>query len=113
MKKIVTLSNDSKQVFKWAIDGYDAAEISVEFKQSQNAWFYSILWGDFQVKNGKVVTGLNLLRQYRNLIPFGILVYHPEMLDPMTIDDWTVNGYEFYMLDATDLDLVEEVYVKP
>jgi hypothetical protein len=112
MKKIITLSNDSKQVFKFAIDGYEAVEITLEFKPSQNAWYYSILWGTFQVKNGRLVTGLNLLRQYRNIIPFGILVYHPENIDPMTIDDWTLNGYEFYMLDETDIAAVEDYYVK-
>jgi len=112
MKKITTLSSEGKQSFRFAIEGYDAVQVILEFKMNQNAWFYSILWGTFEVKNGRVVTGLNLLRQYRNIIPFGILVYHPENIDPITVYDWMSNGYEFYMMDESDIIAVEEYYVR-
>ena len=113
MKKIVTLSNESKQSFKFALDGFESVEVILEFKLSQNAWYYSIIWGTFEIRNGRIVTGLNLLRQYRNIIPFGILIYHPDNIDPMLLDDFQYNGFEFYMLEAADLPLAEAYYVKP
>jgi hypothetical protein len=112
MRQITKISNQTKQQFKFVIDGYSPVTINIQFKLSQYAWFYSLKWGVFELNNEKLVCSLNLLRQFKNIIPFGIFIYHPQKLDPCDINDFTVNGFEFYMLDESDIETVEGYYVK-
>ena len=110
MRQITKILNQANQKFKFAVPGYDSVEITLQFKPNQDAWFISLVWGSFQVLNDRVVNSLNLLRQYKNMIPFGILIYHPDRLDPFSLEAWT-SGFEFYMLDSADIALTEAYYV--
>lgn len=112
MRQITTLNDTSKQQFRFSIDGYDAAEIYLEFKPQQEGWFMNLIWGDvFTLNQTRVVVSPNLLRQFVNVLPFGITIVGPEAIDPFSIDAW-LNGWEFYVLDQDDLDQVEDLYVR-
>jgi hypothetical protein len=111
MYLISVLNDRPKQTFKAVIDGYDTAEITLEFKPEQYGWFMSIVWGSFEVYNERVSTSLNLLRQFSKIIPFGILVEGTDAIDPLKIDSWVTDN-KFYMLDQADIEEVEALYVK-
>lgn len=106
----INLSEAPKQQFNAPITGgYDTAEIYLEFKPLQNAWFMDLTWGDFVLKNERVSNSPNLLRQFRDLIPFGIFVAGRDDIDPLLITSWTGDN-EFWILDSTDLEYVETLY---
>lgn len=111
MYLISVLNDRPKQTFKAVIDGYDTATITLEFKPEQLGWFMSIVWGTFELYNERVATSPNLLRQFSNIIPFGILIDGVNAIDPLKIDSWVTDN-NFYILDKSDLDEVEALYVK-
>jgi hypothetical protein len=112
MRQITTLNNFYKQVFRVSIDGYSAVEISLEFKPQQYAWFMSLTWGDFSLNNERVAIAPNLLRQFKNILPFGIMISNNvTIVDPFSVDAW-LSGLEMYLLSESELDDVEAVYVK-
>jgi hypothetical protein len=106
MKTIRNLTADAKQRFSVVIDGYDAADCFLEFKSSQDAWFFSMSWGTFSINNEKIVVAPNILRQFKNVLPFGILVTGIDALDPIAIDSW-VNNNTFNVLSADEVAQVE------
>jgi hypothetical protein len=111
MYLISALNDRPKQTFKAVIDGYDTATITIEFKPEQFGWFMSIVWGTFELYNERVATSDNILRQFKNIIPFGILIEGVNAIDPLTIDSWLTDN-KFYMLDQADIEEVEALYVK-
>lgn len=111
MYLISALNDRPKQTFKAVIDGYDTATITLEFKPEQFGWFMSIVWGTFELYNERVATSDNILRQFKNIIPFGILIEGVNAIDPLTIDSWLTDN-KFYMLDQADIEEVEALYVK-
>jgi hypothetical protein len=111
MRKINNLNDAYKQVFSISIEGYSAVEISLEFKPQQYAWFMSLTWGSFSLNQERVAISPNLLRQFKNIIPFGILVSSINLVDPFSVDAW-LTGWEINILDQSELELVEAVYVK-
>lgn len=112
MNQITTLNDGYKQQFRYVISGYDAVEITLEFRPQQYSWFMNVVFGNFQVYNERVAISPNLLRQFKNKIPFGILVTGPDAIDPFANDSW-LNGWNFYMLDQADiLDIESTLYVR-
>lgn len=111
MRQITTLNDAYNQTFRISIEGYDAAEVTLEFKPLQQSWFMSLNWGTFSINQERIAASPNLLRQFKNIIPFGILISGPDAIDPFAVDAW-LTGWNFYILDATDLEDVEALYVR-
>lgn len=112
MRQITTLNDSFKQQFRFTIDGYDSAEVYLEFKPQQYAWFMNLTWGEaFLLYQTRVVVSPNLLRQFKNIIPFGILIVGPDAIDPYSNDAW-LNGWQFLVLDQSDFEDVEALYVR-
>jgi hypothetical protein len=103
MAKIIDgLTDDPAQQFFAVIDGYDSADIVLEWKPNQFGWFMNLTWGDFSVKNVRLGNFPNVLQQYKNVLPFGIGITGTNGLDPLTFDAWTTNN-QFYILDESDI----------
>lgn len=111
MRQIEKLDDTAKQVFRVSIDGYDEVEISLEFKPLQYAWFMSLTWGTFSLNNERVAISPNLLRQFQNILPFGIQISNVDAIDPFSKDAW-LSGWEMYILSEDELVEVEALYVK-
>lgn len=109
MRQITTLNDEYKQKFKFPISGYSDVFISIEFKPNQFAWFMNLTWDDFVLNNERLGVHPNLLRQFRNILKFGICITHPAHLDPYDRTAW-LNGWSFYMLDEDDIEYVEDTF---
>lgn len=107
MRQILVLNDLPKQQFRVSIENYDFLQVTIEYASNQYAWYMSLLWGqNFEVKNDRVVCSPNLLRQYKDLIPFGILVRGPDSVDPFSITAWQ-DGWEMHFLDSDDIEYIE------
>lgn len=111
MRQITSLTADPKQQFNINIPGYDVATVYLEFKPLQNAWFMDLTWGAFVCKNERVSNSPNLLRQWSNVLPFGIMVEGVDDLDPVLPDAWT-NYNKFWVIDDTEFPDVEALYAR-
>lgn len=111
MKKISGLTNDPKQQLAIVVDGYDALTLTLEYKSQQYAWYMSVVWGDFSIYGERVAVSYNLLRQFKDILPFGLAVSGIEAMDPLFKDSW-LSANSLYLLDATDLATVEDLYVR-
>jgi len=106
MQKITEIDDNPKQSLDLIINGYEKAKIILEFKPNQYSWFYTIIWENFSTYNEKISNSPNLLRQYRKILPFGILVTSDTGQDPMSIDAFTTTSV-FYLLDKTEVEQIE------
>lgn len=109
MIQISTLNNAPKQNFQYNLEGYDTIDFTLEFKPQQESWFISITYGTWSLMNERVATSLNMLRQFKNILPFGLLIYTTLKVDPCTIDAWE-KGWEFYILTRDEVAQIEADY---
>lgn len=107
MLLIRNLTNDSMQQF--VLDGIPGIQVSVllRFMPRTEIWNMDISYADFTAQGIPLVCGPNLLRQWRNIIPFGIACTSPYFLDPYTINDFIDGNATLYLLDASDVAAVE------
>ena len=111
MYQILSLTDAPKQQFNALISGYDSATIYLEYKPQQYGWFMTVTWGTFVLSNERVSASPNLLRQFKDILPFGLMITGDESLDPSAIDSW-VEKNQMYFLDAADVVEIEGIYVR-
>lgn len=74
---------------------------------TQSSWYFNLTYQDFVLNGKRVTTQINMLRQWRHIIPFGIGCLNQASLDPTTIDAFSSGDFYFTVLSASDVDYVE------
>ena len=110
MQQITTLSIDAKQNFKMILDDNTQVQFTFQYRPNQLGWFFDLVWGDIQKYGIRLTTAPNLLRGYKNILPFGLMVTTNDNDEPYSQDDF-VSGYcNLYLLNPTDILAVEANY---
>lgn len=100
-------SNAAQQINLTGLPGIQIV-MTLQFMPRTAAWVMGVTYGSFSVQGIAVVSSLNLLRQFRNRIPFGISCIRADGLDPYQIDDFALQRANLYLLNADDVIEVEE-----
>lgn len=75
-------------------------------------WFFTSLnWNNSQwVENGRrVVTHPNMLRQYQNIIPFGLACLTVNNREPTQIQDFASGASGLYLLSSAEVEEFEDL----
>ncbi len=115
------LTAQPSQVFALALPDGSRVTVSLYFRPQQNGWFFDLVWpgspalpAPFESRNRRLVTSANLLRQFRDLIPFGLAVFTVDNSDPMTLTCFVDGTATIVLLGADDVARIEDtVYVSP
>lgn len=81
--------------------------MALRYMPRVQSWIMDVTYGTFAVKGKRVVTGLNLLRQFKDIIPFGICCVTTNGLDPYRLDNFINQSANLYLLDSTDVADIE------
>lgn len=113
MYQITSLSADAKQQITMILDDESRVTFNFEYKSNQMGWFFGFQYGNYNYQNIRLTTAYNLLRAYRNYLPFGLRVDTVDLGEPTDITDF-VSGYaSVYVLTKSDVQTVEgNYYVK-
>lgn len=107
MLQITGLTNDGLQQFVLnGIPGVSASVLLRFMPRIQN-WIMDISSGSFTANGIPILCGPNILRQWRNIIPFGIACTDIYFLDPYTINDFAIGAASLYLLNSADVAAVE------
>lgn len=112
MYQFTTLGNEPKQQVTMLLDNGSRVVFNFNYKANQLGWFFGFKYNDIDYQNIRLTTSYNILRAYRNYLPFGLRCNTPDMEEPMSQDDF-VNGYAtVYLLDKQDIETIEGKYYK-
>lgn len=108
MNKLSGFTDSPNQSTVVTLDDGSFFTIALYYRQQQNGWFFDLSYGDFLIQGQRLVSGENILRQFRERIPFGLAVFTTTGLDPWRITDLTSRDTEFVLLDASDVEQIEQ-----
>jgi hypothetical protein len=75
-----------------------------------NGWFFNnITYGSWQINGLQVVNNPNLLRQWQNIIPFGIMCSSPNNRDPQLQTDFTSGNNQVFLLSQEECEYVNQM----
>jgi len=87
---------------------------TLTYRPQQQGWYYDISWPNptnptspFNLQGVRLVCSPNILRQYRNQIPFGIMISTVGSVEPVNPGDFQNGVVTAILLAAADVALVE------
>lgn len=108
MKLINEITNEPRQHHILTLDDGSTMSVNFEYRENQNGWFYSLEHETKSFYNRRIVTSPNMLRQFKNLIPFGLACVTTDGGEPVFINDFSSKRCKFYLLNSDDVQYVEE-----
>jgi len=108
MKIIDIVGEDARQSFSIILPDNTRVDVSLWYSSQQAGWFYSISRGSFSLTNRRVVNSPNMLRAFRDVIPFGLCCIISDGQEPVFINDFSTGRAKLYIMDEADVADVEE-----
>lgn len=109
MYLITGISDDPKQNLNLILYNGKTLLLNLEFKSMQLGWFGSLVYGDVTINNFRIMTSPNMLRQFKNIIPFGLSCLVNGNQEPMLKQDFLSKRASLYILNENEVDTIEGV----
>ena len=81
--------------------------LTLRFMPRIQRWIMGLTYNGQSIQGIAVTTSPNMLRQFRNIIPFGISCVTATGLDPYTVEDFANQASNLYLLNAADVAAIE------
>ncbi len=109
MRYIDKINDSAKQRLTIITEDGKSVDFNLYYAPTQEAWFFDISCAEesFTANGIKLVLSPNLLRQFKNLITFGLAVMSVDGFDPHYIDDFEKGRIQVYTLSTADVLAVE------
>lgn len=107
MTQIDIITNSPTQSMTLRLENGQSVKLFLFYSYNQAGWFYSITYGSMAINRKRLVNSLNLLREFRNNIPFGISCLLTDLYEPIFIDDFINGRAKLYLLNSVDVTSIE------
>lgn len=106
-----TITQYPNQLHSIPLENNETAEIRLYYNARMQCWYLDIQYGEVIINCIKMVIHPNLLRQFRNIIPFGIMIAADGFVEPFEIEAFTSGRVQFGILTSEEVKQVEtEIY---
>lgn len=107
MKQITEITSAAKQKFSITTEDNESFELKLEYSDQQQGWFWSLVYGEVVISGARLVSHPNILRSFKNILPFGISIQSEDFSEPILIDDFESGRVAFYLLTAAEVAEIE------
>jgi len=111
MQIITGITDAPKQNISIPLPDGTSVSLALTFTPQQAGWFFNIAYSTatiiFQANGNRLCASPNILRQYQNIIPFGISCLTAGNVEPTTQTTFSDGTVTLLLLDQTDIADVE------
>ena len=111
MNQVTGITDSPSQVFTLPIQDGSNAVVTLTYRPQQFGWFFDLVWNGnsstFTVKGMRLTTFPNVLRQYRNQLPFGLWCAVDGDAEPTSQADFLSGRAKLYLLSPGDVAALE------
>lgn len=107
MTTVQGLNDSGNQVVSIPLADGTRVSLTLYFRPQQSAWFFDVVYNAFTCLGRRMVCSPNLLRQFRNIVPFGLAVFTVGNVEPNTQTAFVDGTASLVLLDSTDVSSVE------
>ena len=80
--------------------------ITLRFQPRTQEWYIGISFGSWSIANLKLTYSPNVLMQYLNIIPFGLLVATADQFDPFLVNDFVSGRASLVLLLSYEVESI-------
>ncbi len=107
MKLVSNLSDEADQLTKVVLADGSVAAFEFTYLPAIERWAMSVSHPKIEIDGMILCCGPNVLREFRNVIPFGLGCYSTDGADPFYIEDFASGRITLYVLDASEVAFFE------
>lgn len=107
MNKIDNISDDASQTMNIVLSNGGFVTLNLNYLPAIQRWNFGISYNDFIAAGMILCTHPNVLRQWKNILPFGLACTTTDGADPVLIDDFIGGRATLYLLESDDVKSVE------
>lgn len=100
--RLIGISSDPTQQYTLALPDGTQVTFSIRFSPNQKGWFYSLTATNWESLNRRLVVSQNMLRQYRNILAFGLACFTTDGYEPIYQDDFLTGRAKLYLLTQAE-----------
>ena len=104
---LTQLTNSASQEFTLTSETGEAIAFALRYLPRINSWVFDCSQGELNVTGARLANSPNLLRQWRNLIDFGLMCVSTDGGEPEFLNDLAIGRVSIYLLNAADVADVE------
>jgi hypothetical protein len=108
MQQITNLSDEADQIAKVVLADGSVATFDFVYLGAVERWAFSVSHPEIECDGMILCAGPNVLRMFRNTIPFGLGCYSTDGADPFYIEDFASGRITLYVLDASEVQYFEQ-----
>ena len=109
MTQITGITLNPKQSLTLVLTNGGQATLYLEYMNGQQGWFYNISYGTWVSGYRRLTVSANLLRAFRNIIPFGLGVMTTDGYEPIFINDFQNGRASLFLLNQSDMASFEGI----
>ena len=106
---IDAIENDLNQKIVCVQENNETFDLTLRHDATSQKWYFGIEKDDFIINNATLVLHPNILRQFKNIINFGLMVVSNDGLDPAFENDF-ISRVSVYILSQDEVEEFEERY---
>ena len=112
MDVITTLTEYPNQLHTLVLENNNSADIKLFYNARMQSWFININFEEISINGLKIVLHPNLLRQFRKILPFGLMIYtESDFVEPFEIEAFSSGRVKIGILNSDEVEEVEtEIY---
>jgi len=104
MNQITQISDNALQKQTIILDDGTTFTFTLYFVPLQQGWFITELtYGTFTLRGLRVTNSVNMLNQWRNIIPFGLACLSTANREPGLQQDFSSGASKLYILNQVDI----------
>lgn len=86
-------------------------QLTIYFIPMQYGWFItSLVYGGFTLQGLRITVNPNMLRQFKNQIPFGLACYsNGQVREPTQQEDFQSGAFSLYILASAEVTQYEQI----
>jgi hypothetical protein len=109
MLEIKNITSDTKQRRTIILPDFSQIEMVMYFMPLQLGWFFSYLnYQNFTIRGLRITNNPNMLRQWKNILPFGMACFSAQEREPQLQQDFSSGASKIYILTSQEVKDYEE-----
>jgi len=112
MFQIDSLTDDATQAMEIRLSDGTSFTLTLYYKPTIQRWMFDCSYLNWSANGQGLCVHPNILRNWLNIIPFGLAITSSDKADPFNLEDFLNGRISIYVLDNTadnnDVDQVEQ-----
>lgn len=116
MMTVSGITSNPIQTLRIPVGNGSRATMKLVYRATNQMWFMDLSYtksngATFTLNGIRLCNSLNLLRQYKNRVPFGVLISCPDETEPFLINDFSTGRCSINILTQEEVDQIDTAYI--